>query len=358
MQTRQIYPALLRATLFRVGGGDPERAHEATLRAISGLGSVPPAVRAGARYFGAGDPVELFGLRFPNRVGLAAGMDKDGRALRAWPALGFGFVEAGTVTWHAQPGNDRPRLYRLPRSEAIVNRMGFNNAGAEALAARLRKLGPLGYPLGISIGKSKHTPVTDAVADYTASLRALYPYGDYFAVNVSSPNTPGLRGLQDAAALDELLSALRSELARLGPRKPLLVKISPDLTDEAIAELLKVLATNAVDGVIATNTTLDRTGVAADEQPLAEQPGGLSGAPLRRRTLQIVRLVAERTGGELPIIGCGGVLEAGHARHLLDAGASLIQLYTGLIYRGPSLVRAVARLPGRGSTRASLSSSG
>lgn len=351
-----MYRSLLRATLFRLGGGDPEHAHELTLRAITALGEIPGAPRAGSRLFGGGEPVELFGLRFPNRVGLAAGMDKDGRALRAWPALGFGFVEVGTVTWHAQPGNPRPRLFRLPDSEAIINRMGFNNAGAEALAARLRRYGPLGYPLGISIGKSKRTPVDEAIEDYTASLRALHGYGDYFAVNVSSPNTPGLRGLQDAAALEKLLGALRTESERLGARKPLLVKIAPDLTEQALVELLDVLAAHQIDGVIATNTTLGRDGLAASDQALATETGGLSGAPVRERSLDMVRCIAERTKGQLPIIGCGGILEAEHARAMLDAGASLVQLYTGLIYRGPGLVRAAAR--SRTPARRTFSSKG
>ncbi|WP_020498363.1 quinone-dependent dihydroorotate dehydrogenase [Sciscionella marina] len=353
-----LYRSLLRATLFRIGGGDAEHAHEYTLRAIAALDSTPGAVRAGTRIFRGGEPVEVFGLRFPNRVGLAAGMDKDGRALPAWPALGFGFVEAGTVTWHPQPGNDRPRLYRLPESEAIINRMGFNNAGATALAARLCRLGPLGYPLGISIGKSKRTPVEEAVGDYTSSLRALHRYGDYFAINVSSPNTPGLRGLQDATALDGLLAALRAELDRLGARKPLLVKIAPDLSEPALDELLEVLAAREVDGVIATNTTLARDGIAAAEQPLAAEQGGLSGAPLRDRSLELVRFIAERTGGRLPIIGCGGIMDAQSARRMFDAGASLVQLYTGLIYRGPALVRAAARVRTRTAARRTPSSTG
>jgi dihydroorotate dehydrogenase len=280
----------------------------------------------------------VFGVRFPNPVGLAAGMDKDGRALTAWPALGFGFVEVGTVTCHPQPGNDRPRLFRLRDSRAIVNRMGFNNAGAQALAARLAALGPIGVPLGISLGKSKVTPLDDAVGDYVASLTELYPYGDYFAVNVSSPNTPGLRTLQDRGHLDALLAALRS----VGP-KPLLVKVAPDLTDAALGEILDVCDKHGVAGLIATNTTLSRDGVAPGDAVTATQAGGLSGAPLTARAREVVRFVATETGGRLPIIGVGGVMHPDDAVRLLDAGASLVQLYTGLIYGGPALVRGCVR---------------
>src|SRR6202000_2019669 len=242
--------------LFRVGSGDAEAAHEFTLTALARASSVPPALAPLRRWFAVRAPRTVFGIRFPNPVGLAAGMDKNGIALPGWAALGFGHVEVGTVTWHAQPGNPRPRLYRLPASGALINRMGFNNAGARALAGRLRELGPRRGPLGISIGKSRVTPVDDAVDDYRRSLRELYPYGDYFAVNVSSPNTPGLRSLQDRGLLAELLAGLRAEAAALdGPAKPLLVKIAPDLTDDAVAELLDVCVEGGVAGVIATNTT-------------------------------------------------------------------------------------------------------
>jgi dihydroorotate dehydrogenase len=326
------YERVLRPALFRMGGGDPEVAHARTMAALARLGRRPAAVSLLGRYFGANAARTVFGVRFPNPVGLAAGMDKDGAALAAWPALGFGFVEVGTVTRHAQPGNPRPRLFRYPDSEAIVNRMGFNNAGADALAARLGALGPPRTPLGISIGKSKITPVDRAVEDYLASFRALRHYGDYFAINVSSPNTPGLRALQDRAALDALLGALRAEAtARL------LVKIAPDLTDHAVAELLEVCAAHAVDGVIATNTTIDRDGVATTET------GGLSGRPLTARAREVVALVARLTGGDLPIIGVGGIHTVDDALRMFDAGASLIQLYTGLIYHGPGLVRRITR---------------
>lgn len=326
----------MRRALFRIGGGDAEVAHERTLRMTARLGALPPVVAGLRRYFGRATPTTVFGIRFPGPVGLAAGMDKDGRALRAWPAFGFGFVEVGTVTWHAQPGNPRPRLYRLPASEAVINRMGFNNGGAQALASRLRELGPLRVPLGVSIGKSKVTPVEEAVEDYVLSMRALEPYADYFAVNVSSPNTPGLRGLQDKGALDSLLGALTTPV-------PLLVKIAPDLTDAAIDELLEVCASRGVAGLIATNTTLSRAGLAAADVARGEEQGGLSGRPLTARALEVVTRVAKETDGKLPIIGVGGIHTPDDAARMLDAGAALVQLYTGFIYRGPGLVRAINR---------------
>jgi dihydroorotate dehydrogenase len=320
--------------LFRVGGGDAETAHETTLRWLGRTAGLAP----GRPYAPPGATTTVFGVRFPNPVGLAAGMDKDGRTLRAWPALGFGFVEVGTVTRYPQPGNDRPRMFRLPTSEAIVNRMGFNNAGANALAARLAALGTLPVPLGISLGKSRVTPLDRAVEDYVASLTALYPYGDYFAVNVSSPNTPGLRSLQDRDQLDALLAGLRA----VGP-KPLLVKVAPDLTDPALGELLEVCARRGVAGLIATNTTVSRIGVAAADAGRAAEAGGLSGAPLTVRAREVVRFVTRQTGGRLPVVGVGGVMHPDDAVRLRDAGASLVQLYTGLIYRGPALVRSCVR---------------
>jgi dihydroorotate dehydrogenase len=280
----------------------------------------------------------VFGVRFPSPVGLAAGLDKNGVALRAWPALGFGFVEVGTVTRHAQPGNPRPRLFRLVESGAIINRMGFNNHGADALAARLRALGAIGVPLGISIGKSKITPVEDAVGDYVYSMRVLRPYADYFAVNVSSPNTPGLRSLQDRDALDGLLRVLRAEAGGT----PLVVKIAPDLTDTAIGEVLEVCAEHRVDGLIATNTTIGRDGLAPGDQGRASEAGGLSGRPLTERSREVVGFV-HREAPDLPVIGVGGIATVDDALRMLDAGASLLQLYSGFIYGGPPLVRAINR---------------
>ncbi|WP_371403136.1 quinone-dependent dihydroorotate dehydrogenase [Kribbella sp. NBC_00662] len=340
-----MYRRVVRPVLYRLGKGDAEIAHEQTLNGMRLLGRIPGGPALGAKVFGSASPRSVFGLRFPSPVGLAAGMDKNGIALRAWPAIGFGFVEVGTVTAHPQPGNEKPRLFRLVEHEAVINRMGFNNLGSEALAARLKAYGPLGYPLGISIGKSKITPLEDAVEDYVTSLRRLYRYGDYFAVNVSSPNTPGLRSLQDAGQLRELLSALHTEAAGLTAAgltpKPILVKIAPDLTTSAIDELLQVCTDVGVAGIIATNTTITRPGVS--DHPLAAQTGGLSGRPLAEIAAKTISHIHNETGGALPVIGVGGIVEPSDAARLFDAGASLVQVYTGLIYRGPGLIRAINR---------------
>jgi dihydroorotate dehydrogenase len=267
-----IYERLARPALFRLGGGDAERAHEWTLSRLAALSGRPVALRALRAAAPKGTPRTVFGLRFPNPVGLAAGMDKDGRALPAWPALGFGFVEVGTVTARAQPGNPRPRVFRLPAEQAVINRMGFNNAGAAALAARLAALRPLGVPLGVSLGKSKVVPLEDAVEDYLTSLRAVLPYADYVAVNVSSPNTPGLRSLQDRGQLAALLAALRAEAGGT----PVLVKIAPDLTEHAIGEALDVCARRACESPVgarqcqpATSMTGSRAGCPAGRSPPA-----------------------------------------------------------------------------------------
>jgi len=311
--------------LLRLGGGDADAADASTLARVAALRRRPALLAALARRYRVEAPTTVFGVRFPNPVGLAAGLDKDGRALAAWPALGFGFVEVGTVTAQAQPGNDRPRLYRLPDSEALVNRMGFNNRGADALATRLARLS-LPVPVGVSLGKSKVTPLDRAVEDYLISLRALRSYGDYFAVNVSSPNTPGLRELQDRSPLSALLDAL----VREAYGKPVLVKLAPDLTDAAIAQAVGVCLDRGAAGVIATNTMLT-------------PDGGLSGRPLTERAREVVAFIHREATGRLPIVGVGGVLDPSDAVRLVDAGASLVQLYTGLIYRGPALVRACAR---------------
>lgn len=343
-----IYSQLARRVLFRLGSGDPEIAHEQTLAVLTRISGWPPVLAALRGFFAVECPRTVFGVRFPNLVGLAAGMDKNGVAVPAWAALGFGHVEVGTVTREPQPGNPRPRLYRLPASGALINRMGFNNAGAQALADRLRATGPVPIPVGISLGKSRSTPVAEAVEDYRSSLRTLYPYGDYFAVNVSSPNTPGLRGLQDRARLDELLTELRAESLALaagrgGTPAPLLVKIAPDLSDAAIAEVIEVCLTRDVAGVIATNTTLSRDGLATADLATGDQPGGLSGRPLTRRALSVVEFVHRETSGSLPIIGVGGIHTPADGLRMLDAGASLVQLFTGFIYSGPGLIKRINR---------------
>ena len=343
------YDRVLRPVLFRSHGGDPEKIHEDMIAGLAGLSHAPglrDAVRALTRV--PTDPVEVAGIRFPGRVGLAAGMDKDGRAALAWQHLGFAFAELGTVTALAQPGNDKPRVFRLADSGGLINRMGFNNAGALALATRLavagvfRGNGRAGIPLGISLGKSKATPLDQAVPDYLTSLGLLAPHADYVAINVSSPNTPGLRSLQDSGALTELLGALTAEarsLAHDGVPVPIFVKVAPDLDWAQLDEVLAVAHDAGVAGLIATNTTLARDHLADADQSLAAEAGGLTGRPLTARAREVVGYVAEHT--ELPVIGSGGVMTAEDAVALLDAGASLVQLYTGFVYAGPALIGAI-----------------
>jgi dihydroorotate dehydrogenase len=349
-----MYERVVRPVLFRSGRGDPERAHELTLAALRAFGAVPPAGRLAGSWWGRHrTPFDLAGIRFRGRVGLAAGLDKDGVAVTAWAGLGFGFAELGTVTAHGQSGNDRPRLFRLPQSRALINRMGFNNLGAVALASRLASLGvwrgsgAAGLPVGISIGKTKVTAVEEAVEDYLSSFAALAPHADYVAVNVSSPNTPGLRRLQDGSQLRALTAALvaAARAERPAGPVPIFVKLAPDLSEAALEEALDVCRLTGVRGLIATNTTVRRSGVAFAESRTAREPGGLSGAPLSARARQVVGFLRDRT--DLPIIGVGGIMSADDGRRMIDAGADLLQLYTGLIYRGPGLVDALNRLDAR-----------
>ena len=343
------YQRVLRPVLFGMGGGDPEVAHA---RMIHTLARTPAPLLGWVRPFTASGsaPVTVAGVRFPNRVGIAAGLDKDGLAARAWGALGAGHVELGTVTPRAQPGNDQPRLFRLPASRAIVNRMGFNNDGVDALAQRLEAWAvhrgrlSLGTVIGVSIGKNKVTPLEDAVHDYLRCLRRLDGLADYVAVNVSSPNTPGLRTLQDAGALRELAAALVAEAHALNPAHPtpVFVKVAPDLDFDDLDALVEAAHASGVSGLIATNTTLSREGVAASESPVAAEAGGLSGSPLTERARQVVAHLAGVT--ELPIIGVGGIMTPDDARAMLDVGASLVQVYTGFIYAGPALIRGINRL--------------
>jgi len=338
-----LYP-LLRPILFRLAR-DPEAIHERALALLAALGAAPPLLALLRLACGFRHPSlrrELWGLPFANPIGLAAGFDKNAAALPAWGALGFGFVEVGTVTRLAQPGNERPRVFRLPADRALVNRLGFNNHGAQAVAARLARYGQRTYPLGISLGKSKLAPLEQAAEDYCASLQALYRHGDYFAINVSSPNTPGLRALQGRAELDALLAALQRQNAALAahsPPRPLLVKVAPDLSDDALYELIGVCASRGVAGLIATNTTTARPSL----RVATREAGGLSGAPLRPRALEVVRFIARQTGGSMPIVGVGGIFSADDARRMLDAGASLLQAYTGFVYAGPGFAKGVCR---------------
>lgn len=348
---RSGYEKALRPLLFRAHGGDPEKVHEDMIAGLALLGRLPGVRDAvGALTRTPADPVEVAGIRFPGRVGLAAGMDKDGRAALAWQHLGFAFAELGTVTAQAQPGNPKPRIFRLPATHGLINRMGFNNGGALELANRLavagvfRGNGAAGIPLGISIGKTKVVPVEAAVDDYLASLRTLAPHADYVAVNVSSPNTPGLRGLQDGGALRDLLGALVREartLAVSGDPVPVFVKVAPDLDRDQLAEVVGVARDTGASGLIATNTTLDRGGIHPSEQHLAGEAGGLSGAPLTKRALEVVSFLVAESG--LPVIGAGGIMTAADARAMLDAGASLVELYTGFIYAGPALIGEINR---------------
>jgi dihydroorotate dehydrogenase len=329
------WPAL-RWLLFRF---DPERIHRV---AHWFLGRVTPAQARRQRPVAPPSlRVKVLGLEFDSPVGLAAGFDKGDVAVAGLFALGFSHVEIGTITPRPQPGNDRPRIFRLPAHRALVNRMGFNNEGAEACGQRLAALprdARFG-PVGVNVGKNKVTPNEDAVSDYLACIDRLHPYADYLVVNISSPNTPGLRQLQEADALDRLLRACVARLAEKAPGKPLLVKLAPDLTPEALDEAVDVAVAAGVSGIIATNTTLSRAGVEA--HPNAKQQGGLSGAPLERLATAVVRRCAERAAGRVPVVGAGGVMSAEDAYAKIRAGASLVQVYTGFIYGGPAFVRRV-----------------
>jgi len=337
-----LYPAV-RRLLFRL---EPERAHVLALRAASfaqwllehgggGASGAPPAVR----------PVEILGRRFPTPIGLAAGFDKNGVAPHLWARLGFGFAELGTVTARAQPGNPPPRMFRLAPERAVVNRLGFNNRGAEEVARRLRRhlsVRPA-IPIGLNVGCSK-IHVGDELAereDYRHSTRLLAPLADYLAVNVSSPNTPGLRNLHEPRRLAQLVAAVRREVEALGgAAPPILVKLSPDLADDDIPEVCRAALDGGATGLIATNTTLTRPGCSS---PAASESGGLSGVPLRARATEVVRRVRAACGPDVPLIGVGGIANVDDVREKLDAGANLVALYTALIYEGPLLARRLAR---------------
>ena len=289
---------------------------------------------------------KLWGLEFANPVGLAAGFDKDGLAAGIWSNFGFGFTEIGTVTLRSQPGNPQPRLFRLPADFAALNRMGFNNCGsaamAQQLANRFKTVKSL-IPIGINLGKSKVTPLEDAPADYLGSFRALQEWGDYFVVNVSSPNTPGLRSLQDAGSLNAILDALQQENQGC---KPILVKIAPDLEWEAIADIIKVAKVQQLAGIIATNTTIRRDNlqtqiIATTGKSIHEEPGGVSGLPVKNRSTDVIRFIYSETKGQIPVIGVGGIFTAADAWEKITAGASLLQVYTGWIYEGPLMVRRI-----------------
>jgi dihydroorotate dehydrogenase len=325
---------LLRPLLFKL---DPETAHRLTLY---GMGV---ARRSNFAQWIARPPADLpvtvFGITFPNPVGLAAGLDKNAEHLDALDALGFGFIEVGTVTPLPQPGNDKPRMFRLPQHEAIINRLGFNNGGVDALVRNVRQSGYHGV-LGINIGKNKDTPNEKAVNDYLTCLHKVYEHASYVTVNISSPNTAGLRDLQQEATLYKFISLLRAAQEQLGSqhgrRKPMLLKISPDLSETELDAIAEVLLRTGIDGVICSNTTIDHASVADD--PHGGEPGGLSGKPLYERSTAVLAGMHKRLQGRIPLIGVGGILDGSDAAEKLGAGASLVQVYSGLIYRGPQLV--------------------
>ncbi|HWH73565.1 MAG TPA: quinone-dependent dihydroorotate dehydrogenase [Methylibium sp.] len=334
--------ALTRPFLF---GLDAEQAHELTLGAIARLQNTP--LQCLWQQPRVDDPVSLAGLRFPNRVGLAAGLDKNGRCIDGLGAMGFGFVEVGTVTPKAQPGNPKPRIFRLPEASALINRLGFNNEGLEAFLANVKRarFRERGGILGLNIGKNATTPIEQAVDDYLLGLEGVYPHADYVTINISSPNTQNLRSLQSDAALDTLLGTLQQRrqqlIAQHGRNVPMFVKIAPDLDETQVGVIAATLQRHAIDGVIATNTTLARDAVQG--LPHAGETGGLSGAPVAEASNRVIRALRAALGPGYPIIGVGGVLSGADARAKRAAGADLVQLYTGLIYRGPALVTEVAR---------------
>ena len=334
--------ALTRPFLF---GLDPEAAHDLTLQALARLQNTPAACLWQGRRID--DPVTLAGLTFPNRVGLAAGLDKNGRCIDGLGAMGFGFIEVGTVTPKPQPGNPKPRLFRLPQANALINRLGFNNEGLDSFVANVQRAKSFrrrGGIVGLNIGKNAATPIERAADDYLIALDGVFPHADYVTVNISSPNTKNLRELQGDAALDALLGALqqrRLQLQRAATRQvPMFLKIAPDLDEAQVGVIAQTLRRHQIDGVIATNTTLQRGAVQG--LPHADEPGGLSGAPLRDASNQVIRQLRSALGRGFPIIGVGGVMSGADALSKIDAGADLVQIYTGLIYQGPGLVAEAA----------------
>jgi dihydroorotate dehydrogenase len=365
-----LYKASIRPLIFSGAVGDPEQLHHLAIHLLqwldqqegqSGNGLLRRSLAQSCCYRHPVLSQTLWGLEFPNPIGLAAGFDKDGVASSVWSDLGFGFAELGTVTFHAQPGNPQPRLFRLPQDQAILNRMGFNNQGAAVLAGRLRqkrdaRKGGRGnaeqgndfqtsIPLGINLGKSKITPLEEAAKDYLASFQLLKELGDYFVVNVSSPNTPGLRSLQATEQLSPILAMLQQENQA---QKPLLIKIAPDLGWEEIEAVIELAQKHHLAGIIATNTTISRSDlntqvIGATGKPITEEAGGISGAPVKARSTEIIRFIYRQTQGTLPIIGVGGIFTADDVWEKITAGATLVQIYTGWIYEGPWMLKRLLR---------------
>jgi len=325
---------------------DPEEAHERTVEALKYIDSVRGGKNLLRAMFGFDDPRlhhDVWGIHFRNPVGLAAGFDKNAEVYHALAAVGFGFIEVGTLTPISQPGNKKPRLFRSVPDKAVINRMGFNNRGSYPAAKNLLNYKLAGVPIGINIGKNKATDNEDAASDYIKCLNALYLYGDYFVVNVSSPNTPNLRDLQETESLRQLLTEIRTramELERKGAqRKPILLKVAPDMTVEQMSDVVQVAVAGGVSGIIATNTTLSREGLQSQE--FVEETGGLSGRPLASRSTEWIRRIYREAGGKVPIIGVGGIFTGDDAYEKIRAGASLVQVYTGMIYEGPGIVKAI-----------------
>ena len=332
-----LYEQVVRRVLFAM---DPEDAHLLTMRLLR---ATAPALGVVAPWLCVRDDrlaVHTFGLRFPSPVGVAAGLDKHAEASTAWPRLGAGFVEVGTVTPRPQAGNARPRVFRLVEDRALVNRMGFNSAGAEAVAARLERTLHRSAPIGVNVGKNRDTPNEAAAGDYRRAIDLLAPVSDYLAINVSSPNTPGLRDLQQPTVIHDLVRAAVASASAHRPRRPVLVKLSPDLAAEELDETVDAIVAAGADGIIATNTTTARDGL---RSPRAGEPGGLSGAPLRDRANEACRRIYRRTAGRVPIVGVGGIFTAADAYERIRSGASLLQVYTSLIYHGPGMFRRINR---------------
>ncbi|WP_307201975.1 quinone-dependent dihydroorotate dehydrogenase [Paenibacillus harenae] len=339
-----LYSSILKPVFFKM---DPEKAHHLVIDGLAAGGRIPGMTGIMHAMYGVAPSselaMELFGLAFPHPVGLAAGLDKNGKAADGFSSIGFGFAEVGTVTPKGQAGNELPRLFRLPPDEALINRMGFNNDGTEAMAARLARRKISRIPIAVNIGKNKATPNEQAHEDYEACIRTLYSYGDFFVVNISSPNTQGLRDLQHGDELRKLLGAVMGEMNRQGAKsgqktKPVLVKIAPDMTGDELEHTVSTIMESGVSGIIATNTTLSREGLRHQH---ASESGGLSGKPLRDRSTEVIRAVYRQTGGQLPIIGSGGIFTAQDAYDKIRAGASLVEIYTALIYKGPGLLREI-----------------
>jgi dihydroorotate dehydrogenase len=332
-----MFYSAIRKVLFQF---DPEVMHDMTIKGFKCTGSTPLNNIYSQKI--ADKPVTVMGIKFPNAVGLAAGLDKNGECIDAFAAMGFGFVEVGTVTPRPQPGNEKPRIFRLPEANAIINRMGFNNKGVDYLISQVRSAKYTGV-LGINIGKNKDTAEENAKDDYIHCMRKVYDFATYITVNISSPNTPGLRSLQYGDALNDLLSALKAEQEELAKQYnkyvPVAVKIAPDLNEEEIKSIAQCLIENGIDGVIATNTTLSREGVEGLE--FCDEQGGLSGLPVRDKSTKVISILAKALDNKLPIIGVGGVASSADANEKLASGASLIQVYTGFIYQGPPLIKKI-----------------